>query len=407
MQKQESLFTDREKFLMLLLGAINFSHIVDFMIMMPLGPQLMRIFSISPHQFGLLVSCYTFAAAVSSFISSLFIDRFDRKLVLIFFYLGFALATIACALSKTYFFLLLARSLCGIFGGVISSVVFSILSDAINPDRRATAMGLVMISFSIASVIGIPFSLFLANQYDWHSPFMFLGVSSAFLAVLLAMKMPSMKNHLKGPGSPHDPFATLKHIIENPSQIMALAFMFSVVFGQFSMIPFISPSFVANTGLPEGQLPLLYLAGGICSMFGSPFFGRMSDRFGKKQVFAIGAAISILPILLITNLGPTPPWLTLVISSFFFFAMGGRMVPASALMSTATTPRFRGGFMGISASIQQLGSSLASYLAGLVVVKNTEGRLENYNYVGWIAIAFTLLAIALVTKVKAQEIQHH
>lgn len=396
-------FSREEKFLMLILGAINFSHIVDFMVMMPLGPQLMRIFSISPHEFGLLVSSYTFTAAISSFFSSLFIDRYDRKSALLFFFLGFALATIACAISKNYGFLLFSRALCGMFGGVLSSLVLSILSDSINPERRATAMGLVMTSFSAASVLGIPLSLTLANNYDWHSPFMFLGVVSAFVSVLIALKLPSMKNHLKGPGQTHDPFATIKHLLSNPSQLIALAFIFTVVFGQFSMIPFMSPSFVSNAGLAEKDLPLVYLLGGIISIFSSPLFGRLADQYGKTKVFRVSAGLSIIPIFLITNLGPSPMWLILLISTSFFFVMGGRMVPASAIMSTAVTPRYRGSFMSMSSSVQQMGSSLASYIAGLIVIKNSEGRLENYPLVGFITIALTLISIFIVGKVKAQE----
>lgn len=396
-------FSREEKFLMVILGAINFSHIVDFMVMMPLGPQLMRIFSINPHEFGLLVSSYTFLAAISSFLSSLFIDRYDRKSALLFFYLGFSLATIACALSKNYSFLLFSRALCGAFGGVLSSLVFSILGDSINQERRATAMGLVMISFSVASVFGIPFSLTLANNYDWHSPFMFLGVVSAFISVLIAIKFPSMKNHLKGPGGTHDPFATIKHTLTIPSQLFALAFIFTVVFGQFSMIPFMSPSFVANGGLPEKQLPLIYLLGGVISMFGSPFFGRLADRFGKALVYRISALVSIVPIFLITNLSQSPLWIILAISTSFFFVMGGRMVPASAIMTTAATPRYRASFMSMSSSIQQLGSSLASYIAGLIVIKNAEGHLDNYPTVGYITIALTLVSIYLVGHIKSQE----
>ncbi|MEY4616214.1 MAG: hypothetical protein RJB66_1174 [Pseudomonadota bacterium] len=398
-------FSQHEKLLMVILGAINFSHIVDFMVMMPLGPQLMRLFSISPHEFGLLVSSYTFMAAISSFVSSLFIDKFDRKTALLFFYLGFAISTIACAVSTNYSFLLLSRAFCGAFGGVLSSLVFAILGDTINPERRASAMGLVMISFSVASVFGIPFSLTLANKYDWHSPFMFLGIISAFISVFIALRFPSMKNHLKGPGGIHEPFATVKHVLSNPSQLFALAFIFAVVFGQFSMIPFMSPSFVANGGLQETDLPLIYLLGGIISMVSSPLFGRLADSFGKALIYRISALVSIIPIFLITNLSISPRWVILTISSSFFFVMGGRMVPASAIMTTAATPRYRASFMSMSSSVQQLGSSLASYIAGLIVIKNTQGQLENYSTVGFITIALTLLSIFLVGKIKSQE--HH
>lgn len=403
MKPKSISFSHDEKILIFILGLINFSHIVDFMIMMPLGPQLMRIFNITPHEFGLLVSSYTFTAAISSLLSSLFIDRFDRKSALLFFYMGFAAATIACALSKNYSFLLFSRSLCGMFGGVLSSLVLSIISDRINPERRATAMGLLMTSFSIASVLGIPLSLTLANQYDWHSPFMFLGVVSAFVSVIVALKIPSMKNHLKGPGQTHDPFATIKHLFKHPSQFNAFVFIFAVVFGQFSMISFMSPSFVANANLPEGQLPLIYLFGGLISMIGSPLFGRLADRYGKIEIYQISATASLIPIFIITNLGPSPLWLILAVAGSFFFVMGGRMVPASAIMSSAVTPRYRASFMSLSSSVQQLGSSLASYMAGLMVQKSADGQLLHYDRVGYVTMALTALSLFLVTRVKAEE----
>jgi predicted MFS family arabinose efflux permease len=264
-------------------------------------------------------------------------------------------------------------------------------------------MGLLMISFSVASVLGIPFSLTLANHYDWHSPFMFLGVVSTFISVIISLKMPSMRSHLKGPGATHDPFATLKHLFHNPSQVMALVFIFTVVFGQFSMISFMSPSLVANAALPAKNLSLVYLLGGVVSMISSPLFGRLSDKFGKKLIFYISASISLLPIHLITHLGPTPIVFLLALTSSFFFTMGGRMVPAVAIMSTAVTPRFRASFLSVSSSTQQLGSSLASYVAGLIIVRGSEGQLLNYDKVGWITMTLTLISLFLVSKVKAQE----
>lgn len=398
------MFTRSEKLLLALCAAINFTNIVDFMILMPLGPQLMRIFSIDPHQFGLLVSTYTFAAGISGLMSSFFIDRFDRKRALLFFYLGFALGTIACALSRSYWPLLLARGLTGAFGGVISSIVLSIVSDAINLERRGTAMGIVMGAFSLASVLGVPFSLFLANHYDWHAPFMFLGISALLISMMVLAFLPSMRDHLKGPhqeGS--DIFFSIRHLSKTPSQLYALFFLFCLVFGQFGVIPFLSPSFVSNGKLPEAHLPFIYLAGGIVSLFASPTFGRLSDRFGKKQVFYFGATASILPIIYITHLQASSEVVILLASSSFFLVMSGRMVPAMALISSAATPRYRGSFMSMTAAVQHLSAALASYVAGLMVARSVSGELLNYERVGWTAVAFTILALFAIRKVNPVE----
>jgi predicted MFS family arabinose efflux permease len=164
----------KEKILLFILASIQFTSIMDFMIMMPLGPQLMRIFQINPQEFGFLVSAYTFAAGFSSFIGVFWIDNFDRKKALMNMYLGFLLGTLACALSPTYTILVLSRILTGLFGGLLMALVFSIIGDVIEEKRRGTAMGYVSTSFSLASVLGVPFGLFIASFWNWHAPFFFL-----------------------------------------------------------------------------------------------------------------------------------------------------------------------------------------------------------------------------------------
>lgn len=397
------MFSRKEKALLLILGAVNFTHIVDFMIIMPLGPQLIRIFGIDAHQFGLLVSSYAFAAGASGLLFSIFVDRFDRKKALLFLYVGFALSTIACAISRSFDWLLVSRALAGTFGGVLTSVVMSIVSDTISSERRGSALGIVMGSFSLASILGVPFSLYLANLYDWHSPFMFLGIVATFICLIISMLIPPVRDHLRGPLHERNIFDGLRNAFGNSSHALALLFIFLVVFGQFTVIPFLSPSFVANAGLLEGDLPLIYLFGGFISMFSSPFFGRMSDKFGARKVFIFGASLSILPILLITNLGPMPTWLLLVVSCSFFFVMSGRMVPAMTMMSKATTPRHRGSFMSITSSVQQMAISSGSYFAGWMVVNESNGHMSGYQTVGFVAVLFTMLALFCVTKIKQEE----
>jgi multidrug resistance protein len=396
------MFTRSEKLLLMLLAFIQFTHIVDFMILMPLGPQLMRVFAITPTQFGYLVSSYTLSAGVSSFCSSLFIDRFDRKSALLFFFCGFSIGTIACALSPNYLFLLVARFITGFFGGVITSIVLSIVSDVIVSDKRGRAMGIVMGGFSLASVFGVPFGLFLANNYNWHAPFMFLGVTACFFILVIALALPKMRDHLKGPKTLQHFYDSLLHILKMPTQLWALLFMFCLVMGHFSIIPFLSASFVANGGLAEERLFYTYLIGGIISMIASPGFGWLSDKYGKVKIFYLGALSSIIPIYLITHLQPHPEWLILVLSSSFFLVMSGRMVPAMTLVSSSASPRYRASFMGISSSVQQLATATASGLASQIVVRSESGHLMQFSYVGYIAITFTLIAVYLINKIKVE-----
>lgn len=392
MSKQKISFSRKEMILLALMAAVNFNHIVDFVIMMPLGPLLMRMFQISPHQFGLLVSSYTFSAGASGLLASFFIDRFDRKSCLIFFYLGFGFGTLACALAPTYITLLLTRSITGVFGGVLGALVLSIVSDAISYERRGTAMGIVMGSFSLASVLGVPFGLYLANLFGWHAPFVFLGLFAIINLVGLWLWVPSMKGHLNHSSPRHTPIQSLRHILRTPKQVVALSFIFFLVLGQFSIIPFLSQSFIANSGMLESQLPLIYLFGGICSMFASPLVGRLSDRFGKKIIFQISVWLSLLPILGITNLGVHPLWVLLAISSSFFIVMSGRMVPAMAMISATATPEYRGSFMSITSAVQQFSAALASYIAGMIVVQGEAGHLLHFDKAGYFAVIFSLLA---------------
>ncbi|MBO9665330.1 MAG: MFS transporter [Bdellovibrio sp.] len=397
------MFSKKEKILLGILASIQFSSIVDFMIMMPLGPQLMRLFGISPHQFGLLVSSYTFSAGISGFLASFFMDKFDRKNCLLFFFVGFSIGTIACALAPNYELLLFARGLTGVFGGVLSSLVLSIVSDSISYERRGSAMGVIMTSFSMASILGVPFSLFLANEFDWHAPFMFLGVASLLLCVVVWMFIPPMRHHLEVTRPKEAVYQSLVRIGNNPNQLRALLFMSAVIIGHFSIVPYLSPSMVSNAGLTEQQLPLIYMIGGLFTIFTSPFIGRLADRYGKHVVFKYGAAITILPIFAITHLEVSPVWIVLTVTSVFFVVSGGRMIPATALVSGTASPQHRGSFMSIVSCVQQLSSATASYVAGIIITKGADGRLEHYTTVGYIAIAFTILAIYLSRKIEAIE----
>lgn len=395
------MFTRQEKILLFVLASIQFSHIVDFMILMPLGPQLIRIFSITTQQFGMLVSAYTFAAGFSGFLASFFIDRFDRKKALQLLFIGFSIGTLGCALAPTYESLLLIRSLTGFFGGVLGSLVMSIVSDQIEYQRRGTAMGIVMASFSVASILGVPFSLYLANIFDWHAPFLFLGSISLILALSLHFLLPSMQGHMT-----HGKIAalsTLKGIYHSPNQQKALLFIAMMTVGHFMIIPFLSPSLVLNAGLTEAQLPLIYLVGGGVSIITGPLIGRMADRFGKHVIFQIAGVLVLIPVVLLTSLGPTPLFYVLLIVAFFFMLSGGRFIPANAMVSSTVEAKNRGSFMSLVSSAQNLSSAVASSLAGAIVFTNTEQRLINYQYVGYLAVVFGLIAVWLSSRILTLE----
>jgi len=386
-------FSRNEKILLALMAGVNFNHIVDFMIMMPLGPMFIRLFGIEAGQFGLLVSSYSFTAGLSGLAASFFIDRFDRKSALLFFFAGFIVSTMACAMAPGFYFLLAARSLAGAFGGVLSSLVLSIVSDAIAYERRGTAMGVVMGSFSMASVLGVPFSLELANRFSWHAPFVFLGGLSSLVWLLIMFNMLPMRSHLMSKESRHSKWQTISHIAGNPPQLWALFFLFALVMSQFTVIPYLSQSYVANAGLPESKLSYIYLFGGMCSMAAAPLVGWIADKTSKHVVFSAAVLFTALPIYFITNLGNGQPiWLLILISCTFFIGMSGRMVPAMAMVSSTATPAYRGSFMSVSSAVQNMSAAVASFTGGLIVTFEA-GKFVHFEKVGYLATAFSLIAL--------------
>jgi predicted MFS family arabinose efflux permease len=390
----------KEKLILWTLAAINFIHIVDFMILMPLGPQLMRIFEISPREFGLLVSSYTFSAGISSFFGAFFLDRFDRKKILLWVYVGFAIATLGCALSPSYPILLAARVLSGIFGGLTSALILAIIGDVVPDNRRGRAMGLVMAAFSVASVLGVPMGLFLASLSDWHTPFYILTGLSVLSLGMIFRYIPNITEHLKNDLVRPNPMVVIRRVTSNSNQMLAITLSVLMMFGQFMIIPFLSAYMVANVGFSEMQLTYIYMAGGAFTIFTSPWVGKLSDKYGKLKIFTIFMVLNVIPIAIITNLGVTPIPFVLMVSTMFFVTSNGRYVPAAAIITGTARPENRGSFLSFNSAIQQIATGFASLIAGIIIGENAAGELINYNLVGYIAIVFSLLCVPIARRIK-------
>lgn len=393
----------KERLLLIVLAAVNFTHIMDFMIMMPLGPQLMALFQISPQQFGFAVSAYSITAAFSGFASAFFVDRFDRQKLLLFAYIGFVIGTFSCAFAPTYELLVAARILAGLFGGMIGAQVLSIVSDTFNYERRASAMGILMTAFSLASVAGVPTGLWLAARYSWHMPFLAIGGLGVLVIFCIIFWVPPVNKHLVAGQPKGNPLDVLTNIFNTPNQMRALTLSIVLMMGHFSIIPFIAPALVGNAGFQQDQIFLIYLVGGALTIFSSPLVGRIADQRGKYPIFVVFALFSLIPILLITNLTPTPLWIVLAISGMFFIAANGRMVPTQAIVSGVVSPQQRGGFMSINSSVQQLSTGIAANIAGAIVSEGPNGRIEHYNWVGYFSIVLITASIFLAKRVKPLE----
>jgi len=395
----------QEKAILWTLAAINFTHIVDFMILMPLGPQLMRIFEISPREFGLLVSSYTFSAGISSFLGAFFLDKYDRRTITLWVFTGFLLATLACAFSPNYPILLTSRIIAGLFGGLTSALILAIIGDVIPDSRRGRAMGLVMAAFSVASVFGVPFGLFIASISNWHAPFFFLAAISLVILWMIYNYLPSITAHKENGHTKPSPVQVIKRVTSNPNQMKAITLTIMMMLGQFMIIPFISPYMVTNVGFSDMELTYIYMAGGLFTIFTSPWVGKMTDLHGKVKIFVIFMSLNLIPIGVITHLGQAPIPYVLLITTLFFVTSNGRMVPAMALITGTAKSENRGSFLSFNSAVQQLSAGLASFVAGLILAEGMNGELINYNFVGYIAIFLSVLCIPLAGRIKIVDIE--
>ncbi|MFT5884862.1 MAG: DHA1 family inner membrane transport protein [Arcticibacterium sp.] len=390
----------KEKLLLFVLACVNFTHIMDFMILMPLGPQLMEIFEINAQQFGFMVASYGVAAAISGFSLAFFADRFDRKKVLLFAYIGFVLGTFACAISPSFYTLIVSRTVAGLFGGMIGSQVLSIVADTFDYERRGRAMGVISAAFALASVIGVPGGLYLANLFSWHAPFFTVGGMGIIIIFLLWFLVPKIDGHLNASEPKTSKRLVIKQIWNTPNQLWALALSAVIMLGHFSIIPYIAPTLVSNIGYKDEDIYLIYLIGGLLTIFSAPIVGKLADKKGKYPVFVIFLLLSLIPIYLITNLIPVPLYVVLIISGLFFIFSNGRLIPTQAMVSSVVTPKNRGGFMAINSSVQLMAQAIASSIGGSILVQRSDGYLENYELVGYFAMAMLLISLFVAKKIK-------
>jgi DHA1 family inner membrane transport protein len=390
-----------ERKLLLLLAAVQFTHIMDFMIMMPLGPQLMRDLGITPRQFGGLISSFAITSGVVGLAFAPFTDRFDRRKLLLFCYAGFALATLACGLADDATTLLWARALCGAFGGVSGATIMAIVADVVPAERRARGMGIVMTAFSVAAALGVPFGLKLAQIWKWEAPFLVVAAVAAVVWTGLFRILPPVRGHLTG-GEVRSGRDFLE-LLRNRNAWVGLSLMVAVVFGHFTIIPYLSPYLVGNVGVPETSLLLVYLTGGLVTIFTGPFIGKMADRHGRFLVFSILVAGACVVIRLLTSSGPLPLWQSLLLAGFFFAFASGRFVPSQAVISLAVPPNRRGAYMSLVACSRDLASGITAAIGGRIIIEGPGGQLLHFEKLGWLAIGVSILSLWIFRQVKSAE----
>ncbi|NBX54851.1 MAG: MFS transporter [Betaproteobacteria bacterium] len=386
-----------ERWILWVLAGIQFSHIVDFMIMMPLGPQITRQFDIGDAAFGFLVSAYTWAAAISGLVASAYVDRFDRKRLLLVLFVAFAIATLGCAVAWSYASLVAARIATGLFGGVLSALVQTMVAELIPFERRGRAMSIILSAFSLATVVGVPSSLFIAAWSSWHMPFVAIAVMGLLLSVLAWRVLPRMRGHLQSHDRPAV-LAMLTSVLADVNHRWAFLFSALMMFTGFAVIPYITIYLQTNVGLNKQEVPLIYLFGGAATLFTARWIGKLSDRHGKVFMFSALAALVVLPLQVLTHLGAVAlPWV-IGLNTVMFVVLSGRMIPGMALVGASANPEVRGSFMAINSAVQSLSMGAAAFVGGLIISRDAQGMVQNYGWNAMVGSVASLLSIWVVRR---------
>jgi predicted MFS family arabinose efflux permease len=396
-----SRFSGYQKTVIAILGFLQFTVILDFMIISPLGAIVMPTLHISPQQFGLAVSSYAFSAGTSGFLAAGFADRFDRKRLLLFFYFGFMLGTLLCALATTYPLLLVARIVTGVFGGVIGSIVFAITTDLFPLEMRGRVMGVISTAFAASQVLGLPAGLYLTSHWDWHAPFLAIVAVGVPAGVIIMFLMRPVDAHL-ALKQEHSPLMHLIHTVTEPRYRVAFLLAMLMPTGGYMLMPFGTAYIVNNVGLAFAVLPVIYLVTGVSSIFVGPLVGKASDRFGKFRMFCCGTLVTLLMVPLWTNIGHVSLATVIVINVILFAGIFSRMIPAQALLSAIPEPTKRGAFNAVSASLQQFAGGLSAALAGWLIVQRADGSLTHFDWVGYVVMSIAFVTFALMYRVHKQ-----
>lgn len=379
--------------LILVLVAVQFTHMVDFVIVMPLGDRLIRELHITEPQFGWIVSAYAWAAGIASLLASAVMDRFDRRTVLLAMYAGFAVSTLFCGLATSYPMMLLGRTLAGVFGGLAAVTLMAIIGDVFEPSKRGRAIGAVTSSFAVASIAGLPIGLLLADRFGRGAPFVALAVLSAGVWLTAWKRLPAVRGHLTEvrPGR----WAEFAAVVGEPNHRWAFVFSFFLVLGTFTVAAFIGPFLISLNNWTEGDLAWIYLVAGLCTLVGMNVVGRLADRVARRPLFRVFGFAALVMAVVVTNLPASSLAVAAVVMSGFMVAAAGRMVPATAIMLGVARPENRGGFMSLNTAVQHLATGLAPMIAGALLYRTADGKLAGFPLVGVVAAGAAAISLVL------------
>lgn len=388
-------FSSYQKLVIPLLAIVQFTVVLDFMVMAPLGDMLMKTMNLGATQFAAAVSAYAFSAGISGLLAAGFADKFDRKKLLLFFYSGFIVGTFLCAIATNFHLLMIGRIVTGIFGGVLGSISFAIVADLFSFQQRGRVMGFIQMAFAVSQVAGIPVGLYLANHFGWEAPFFLIVALSIVTALVIIKWLRPVVTHMEN-RSNNNPVVHLIKTVSNRKYLLPFLTTGLLSIGGFMMMPFSTPFIINNLNISQQSLPVIYVITGIGSMVLLPLIGRLSDRIGKLPTFIGGSVLAMIMIFIYTNLTPIPVWQLIVINMIMFAGIMSRMIPATALMTAIPALEDRGAFMSVNSSLQQIAGGVASVIAGLIILQQPSGRLLHFDTLGYVCIAVMILCIGLL-----------
>jgi predicted MFS family arabinose efflux permease len=397
-KSERKAFNPYQITVILILALTQFSVVLDFMVMSPLGDLLIKDLKISPAQFGIVVSSYALSAGVSGFLTASFADKFDRKKLLLFFYAGFILGTLFCGLASSYLLLVFARIFTGIFGGVISSISLAIVADLFEIDQRGRVMSFLQMGFGMSQILGIPISLFIANHWNWQAPFYLIVVLALIIFFVALIVLKPVNAHLQLQRA-----SPIKHLFQTIANrnyrigFIATAFM---SLGGYLMMPWGSAYSVNNIGIDQQSLPLMFMIVGLATIAIMPLIGILSDRFNKFVIFSGSSIWMVITVLIYTQLPQVPLWVLILVNVLMMMGIMARMVPSQALAASIPEMKDRGAFMSINSSLQQMAGGIAALIGGWIVKqKNELSPLENFDWLGYLVVVVILLNILLTYRV--------
>jgi predicted MFS family arabinose efflux permease len=380
----------------LLVAAVQFVNILDFVMVMPMGPDFAAALGIPLSHLGYVGGAYTAAAATSGLICAGFVDRFDRRRALAVAMLGLVAGTALGGLATGMGTLLCARVVAGSFGGPATSIAFSIVADVVPVERRGRAMGVVMGAFSVAQVLGVFGGLVLAEHLGWRAPFLAvagLGFAVAGLAVFL---LPPLTSHL---AAARRGGATFLQLAREPLVLTSWATTALVMVAGFVLIPNIAGYVQMNLGYPRAHLGRLYAAGGVVSLISTQLSGRMVDRLGAFRTGTIGAILVVGVIWAgFVAVPPAIPVLALFMS--FMFSMGMRNVAYNTLATRVPAPGQRARFLSIQSAVQHFSSAAGAFLGSRLLVEGAGHALVGMRTVALLSMALSFLIPLMLHRVE-------